>query len=462
MIPPKGGTTNFSGVSKMLSRFQTKCFLFIFLVTTLPTFAQPLTNVHLQQLDAIVGNKKYVNIGEDSHFMLEVHKSIAQMFQHLVEKKKFRVFVFESAWGIDDKFRDFMNSDRTEANSDEQFFLNAFSSKPILKMLIWIREWNRKNPNDKIQIAGYQPEQPVTDFRNLFDFTSKSDKSVLADLKKKAEICRAGTGEFKTDIEFIISTSKRRRGGQMTYSIEERASCNQAIDAIENFIESNKKELIKKNSKNAYLESKLHLKSLRTYLNTLTYTLDNGLNNKNTTVEEQRALQKKVYEEGDKARFEIFEILQQTRYKNKKIFFWMHNWHAMKYSTEVGAFGKDEKEASLPPETISIGMRMAKKYGKDLVTIGNIVPKANCKNPICTSPTVRADSLETKFATHFGTNSGFVNLLKPAETEKTLPLTLPGSLYADIHQGHFVNVVLKRQFDAILYLPETTAVFEDK
>jgi hypothetical protein len=50
-----------------------------------------------------------------------------------------------------------------------------------------------------------------------------------------------------------------------------------------------------------------------------------------------------------------------------------------------------------------------------------------------------------------------VDLRKP---NKTLPLTVPGSLYADINQGTFINVVLKRQFDAIFYLPETTATFE--
>lgn len=444
----------------MLFRFLTKLLLFVFFA--LPIFAQTPKDVDLSQLDAIVGNKKYVNFGEDSHFMTEVHKFVGQAFPYLVEKKGFRVFVFESAWGVDDAFRDFMNSDRTTITGEESFFLNAFSSKNIIKMLIWIREWNRKNPNDKIQIAGYQPEQPVTDFRNLFDFTGKSDKFSSADLKKKAEICRAGTGQFKTDIEFIISTSQRRRSGQLTYTTEERAGCNQAIDEIERFIEFNKKELIKKNSKNAYLESKSHLKSLRTYLNTLTYTLDYGLNNKNASIEQQQALQKKVYEEGDKARFEIFEVLQQTRYKNKKTFFWMHNWHAMKYSSEIEAFGRDEKDGSMPSGTISIGMRMAQKYGKDLIVIGNIVPKAICKNPICTPPPVRADSLETSFQNVFGEKPMLVDMRKITDANRNLPISTSGSIYADINQGHFVKVLLNRQFDAILYLPETGATFEDK
>jgi erythromycin esterase-like protein len=419
-------------------------------------------DLNLAELDAIVGNAKYVNFGEDSHFMTEVHESVAQMFPHLAEKKKFRVFVFESAWGIEDKFRDFMNSDRTEVNADEMFFLNAFNSKPIVKMLVWIREWNRKNPNDKIQIAGYQPEQPVTDFRALWKFTEKSDKFAAADLKKQAEICRAGTGEFKTDIEFISAGSKRRRSGQLTFTTEERAGCNGAIDRIEQFIEQNKKELIKKNSKNAYLEAQMHVKSLRTYMNVLTPTLDFSLVNKNPSYEDQKNLTSKVYEQGDKIRFEIFEVLRQTRYKNKKIFFWMHNWHAMKFAPEVEGFGRTEGEPTLPAGTNSIGTRMAEKYGKDLIVIGNIVPRAVCKNPICTAPPARADLLETKFADYFGTRSAFIDLRNPSEAEKKLPLNATGSIYADLNQGHFAKVILGRQFDAILYLPETTAVFEQK
>lgn len=446
----------------MLFRFQTKLLILVSLFITLPIFAQTPKEVDLTSIDAIVGNKKYVNIGEDSHFMVEVHKFIARAFPYLVEKKGFRVFVFEAAWGTEEAFRDFMNSDRTTVTGEEGLFLNAFNSKQIVQMLIWIREWNRNHPNDKIRIVGYQPEQPVTDFNSLWEFTSKSDKFAAANLKEKAKVCRAGTGEFKTNIEFIIDSSQRRRKNQPTYSPEERTACNQAIDMIEKFIETNKKELVKKNSKNAYLETNAHLISLRVYLNTLTRWLDESLEIKNPSIEQQRKWQKDGYEGGDKGRFEIFEILRQTRFKNKKIFFWMHNWHAMKYSTEIDAFGRDEKDASMPSGTISIGMRMAEKYGKDLVTIGNIVPKAVCKNPICIPPPVRADSLETPFQKIFGDKPMLVDARKITDANRNLPINTAGSIYADINQGTFTKVILSRQFDAILYLPETTATFEDK
>ena len=61
----------------MRFQFQTKLVLFILLISTLPIFGQNSKAIDLTQLDAIVSNKKFVNIGEDSHFMVEVHKFIA-------------------------------------------------------------------------------------------------------------------------------------------------------------------------------------------------------------------------------------------------------------------------------------------------------------------------------------------------------------------------------------------------
>lgn len=418
-----------------------------------------------EELDAIVGDAKYVNFGEDSHFMTGVHRYVAESFKHLAEKKGFRVFVFESAWGIEDALVGFMNSDRTKIEGDESLFLNAFNSKSTVEMLIWIREWNRKNPNDKIRIAGYQPEQPVTDFNALWAFAGKSKNFETAGVKEKAKVCRAGTGEFKGNLDFIGAGSRRRRSGTPTFTAEERADCNKAIDGVEAFIESNKKELIKASSKNAYLESGAHLKSLRTYLNTITPTLDFSLINKNPTPEQQRDLTAKIYHEGDKARWEIFQVLEKTRYGGKKIYFWMHNWHAMKRSGEVGSHGREAKDvaAAIPGGTISMGTRMAQAYGDKLVVIGNLVPKVICNTPRCGPKAIpREDSLETKFASVYGGGSGLLDLRNAVKRESPLPISASGSLYADFHQGHFINVVLNRQFDAIYYLSETGAVFEDR
>lgn len=443
------------------SHLQRLC-LFAVIAFILSSSVPAQKEANFADLDRIVGNAKYVNFGEDSHFMTGVHRFVASTFKHLVETKKFRLFVFEAAWDTEAAFADFMSSERTTAAGEESIYLNAFNSKSTVEMMIWIRDWNRKNPNDKIRFTGYQPEQPVTDMKALWAVAGKSGKFSESDLQTKSKVCRAG--DFKNNLEFIIATGTRRRSGQPTYTADERAACNKAIDAIESFIASNKNEIVKKSSNNHYLEAKANIKSLRTYLNTLSYSLDQSIINKDTTSAELTAQTTKLYEEGDKARFEIFEILRKTRYANLKAFFWMHNWHAMKYSAEIGAHGKEEKDvAAVPANAISMGTRMAAAYGKKMVVIGNIVPKAVCKGPRCTPQFLfRTDSHETKFASFFGAGSGLVDLRRPRKNERDLPIATSGSLYADFHQGHFTNVVLRRQFDAIYYLSETTAVFEDK
>ena len=129
----------------------------------------PAASQPLDRFGAIVGDASTVVYGEDSHGMQSIHEFVPQAFEYLVEKKGFRVFVFEVQWGVTEGLADFMASDRTELGSEESYWLNgAFASKPIAGMLVWIRDWNRRHPNDQIQIVGYQPEQPVTDFKAVF------------------------------------------------------------------------------------------------------------------------------------------------------------------------------------------------------------------------------------------------------------------------------------------------------
>lgn len=373
------------------------------------------------------------------------------MFRFLAEEKGYRVILLEVAWGIDEGFADFMKSDRKELQPDEQFFLNAFNSKETVQLVYWIRDFNRQHPNDPIRLAGFQPEQPVTDFNALWRFTSRSAKFAGADLKGKTAACMASTGEYKTNIEFISFTSKRRRSGQLTYTTAERTACNLGLDDVASFIEQNKKELIAKSSHNDCREAQAHLLSLKTYLNTISRVADAGYEKKPLTPEEQKELGHEGYEEDDKARAEIFQTLYDTRYKGKRIMLWMHNWHAMKHADEVDVVG----EGPIPRGTVSVGERLAQIYGKKLVTIGSLVP---CKQP-CKEPP-REDSLETRFAAALGAGSAIINLKNPALQYRQLPLDMPRSLQAYVNKMYLLGVILDRQFDGIYYLSESKTTFE--
>ncbi len=171
-------------------------------------------DMDLSPLDRIVGDHPIVVFGEDSHGMAAEHSFVRQAFERLAERKHFRVFVFEAQWGLGDVFKDFMASDRTSFTPVEQFFLDgAFVSDDTLKMMIWIRDFNRKHPSDPILVSGFQPEQPVTDLHAAFAFFRRAVPKDADVLVASLASCRAGDTQYTADLDFLSDTFKLRKSG---------------------------------------------------------------------------------------------------------------------------------------------------------------------------------------------------------------------------------------------------------
>lgn len=413
------------------------------------TCPQYLTKQESSKLERIVGDSSLVIFGEPSHGLTAVHCLNAETFRHLVETKGFRVIVFESAWEMDEGYRDFMQSDRKELTGEESFLLNAFNSPPTLDLLYYIREYNRKNPKDPIYVAGFQPEQPVTDAHAISAYASRAAEFPSFDLHAKTATCKAWSDEFSDDIAFIgFSGTRRRKEKLPTYTDQERKQCLDGLSAVEQFLEKNKKDLTDKTSVAQFQEAILHLKSLRNYVGVLSVVLDSSVTHPKMTPEEALKQGHDTYEQGDAARFEVFQTLRQTRYQNKKIFLWMHDWHAARHSDEI------EYPENIPMGTVSVGTRLAKEYGHDLVVIGGIVGCPTCKEGVPT------DAIEKKFSDMFGNKTVLVDLRNPTPAEEKLPLHSAGSLWDQLYKDRLVKIVLRDQFDAIYYLPESKTVFE--
>ena len=399
---------------------------------------------NFEGLDTIVGSARMVNFGEAAHRMIGMHLAATRMFRYLVESKGFRVFVFESAWRVDEVARDFLASNRTALLSNETFFFNAFNSKYTTELLLWSREFNRLNPNDTIRFAGYQPEQPVTDMNALWTLMGKSSKFSAATFRPQLEPCKVLSSNRTSDIDFIIFINQLLQNGQPSYTKEQRSACNAGLNATDKFIEDNRQELIAKTSPVIHREAQAHLISFRSYLNTLMAVSDNLTLTKN--ISEAQTLEQGhiIYEEGDLARFEIFNILTETRYKDKKAMFWMHNWHAMKNSPDVTFLG------GIPNDTISLGTRLARLHcATDYVVIGSVVGCPQCVKPL------REDAFERSFARVLGNKSAIVNMIDVAPQYQNLPFTTPGSLLEQKSGSAIVDVILDLQFDAICYLPRS-------
>lgn len=395
-----------------------------------PPIAAPPAGFDMAAFDRVVGDHAVVIMGEDSHGAAEVHRLIPALFEHLVVHKGFRLFVFESAWAVDEGLRDFMNSDRTSVEGDEAFFLNAFNSAPTVEMLVWIRDWNRANPGDPVRIAGYQPEQPFTDMAAVRAFVAANAPDKAAEIETALAPCKIGDPSYRSNLDFIIAMSGRRRRDNLpSFTPEERQACVAGALRAETLLAG-------LGDANSAQEMRLHLFSLRVYVETLTAVIDDHMFG-NLSVEQAAIQNAAAYTAGDRARFEIFEGLRQTRYGQAKAFLWMHNWHGMKHTGEVGFSGH---------AGISIGTLLADRYGEALTSIGVITPcAAECAEP--------EGSLEPQFRRRFGDAPAVVDFQNGASAAD-LDLSTPGAIVPNLHGGfYFTDVVLNRQWDAVIYVP---------
>jgi erythromycin esterase-like protein len=401
-----------------------------------------------QKLDRIVGEARYVVYGEPSHFLAAVHAFAGDTFLHLVHSKGYRLLVFESAWGLEEVCKDFMGSDRTELTPLEGYFLNAFDSAPTRALLLQIRAFNRQHPQDPILIAGCQPEQPVLDVKAFLKVAALATDYERSGLAGRAAALKVADPKYTSDLDWLRFVVEQRKRRIPTYGDAEREQCLKATAAVEGFLKEHRTELVGRTSATQFEESLLHLRSFRAYVDVLTRAADVRFREKPLTPEEAKQVGGAVYSKGDAARMDVFQTLQATRYGPRKVFLWMHNWHAARRSEQI-EYGRD-----IPPGTFSFTTYLAKAKGKELVALGGIVgdPRIKEKAP--------ADALEQKFAATFGDKVALIDLRRPSPQERALPLTTPGSLWIQVYQDRLEKVNLSEQFDAVYYLPASKTTFE--
>jgi erythromycin esterase-like protein len=413
-----------------------------------PSPAPSRDALDLAPVDGIIGSAPLVALGESSHWDFGVHDVANRLFRYLAEKHGFRVFVLESAWGVDEVSRDFIASGRTDPGPQESFFLNAFGSPATIETIRWIGEWNRAHPSDPVHMAGYQPEQPVMDFRALFALGSRLPEFDATAWIATTAPCKASNPDFKTELDFLAPILKAQRAGKPGFPEADRQACLASIDTLGAWIENHRSALVAASSAGAFREAQAHILSLKTFYGLLMRVADASVD-KTLTPEAAQALAGEVYSKGDEVRTAIFDTLRETRYAGKKMLLWMHNWHAARHADELTMTSDD----GIPRGTVSMGTRLARAHGRNLVVIGSVVPCARCA-------TKRDDALDGVFRAALGDSPALIDTRTPAPAYRALPLAREGSLIDPLYDAAMLGVVLNRQYDALLYLPGSDTILD--
>ncbi len=421
-------------------------------VSFVPPQADPLEQPLLQGIGKTIGDAPIVAFGECSHFLLRIHEFSNTLFRYLVEHKGFRVFLLESAWAANDYLTDFIKSDKPDIEDWMSLYLNAFASPPTRQTLLYIRKFNKEHPGDPLQIAGMQPEQPWTDYRELNATLAKAGLKLPDDIRALIERAVFGGKTFANDIEVVGFHGKMSRAKQRILSDVDLASLKADLDRIDRFLSDNSAAIVRGASEAAYEETKLRVLGLRFYGLTVLTNRDFGLINPNPTAAQIETLTRDMYNAGDAFRFQIIKTQRETRFKGKKIFIWMHNWHAAKRSETINC-----TIAGQPPlGTTSLGTHLFREFGPSYQVVASVVADPNFayKDGVVT--------VDNAFHKLFGDKPAYVDILHLTPGQQSLPLgtALPQLSQIDNMVGG--SIVLKDQFDGIVYLPRSGFTFERK
>jgi erythromycin esterase-like protein len=409
------------------------------------TAFEPLDRPLLEGIARTIGDAPLVAFGESSHYLMSIHEFSNTLFRYLVEHKGFRVFMLESAWAANDYLTDFITSDKTEVEGWASFYMNAFGSKPTEQTLLYIRDYNKKHPEDPLQIAGMQPEQPWTDWRELKTALTKAKLELTADIRNVIDRIVFGGQTFVHDIDVISFHGKMSRAKTRILSEADPTDLARALDGLDAFLKNNETAIVAGTSKAAFAEAKLRVLGLRFYGQQVLPMRDFGLVNPNPSKDQVDTLSRNSYNVVDAYRLRIIQTQQETRFKGKKLFIWMHNWHAAKRSEAI-----DTKLAGAPPlGTTSLGTLLFRALGSSYQVIGSVVA-----NPDFVYKEGQV-TLENSFRKFFGDKPGYVDLLHPTPEQKALPLATALPQYSQIDNQIGGEVVLKDQFDGVVFLPKS-------
>ena len=347
---------------------------------------------------------------------------------------------------------DFIKSDKPKIEGWMSLFLNAFGSEPTEKTLLYIRDYNIKHPDDPLQIAGMQPEQPWTDWTELKAFLAKAALSLPADIASLIDRAVFGGQAFIHDIEVISFHGKMSRAKTRILSDADLDALKAGLDGIDAFLKAHEKALVRAVSRAAFEEAKLRVLGLRFYGLSVLPMRDYGLTHPNPTPAEIEKITHDGYQMGDAFRFQIIKTQRETRFKGQKILIWMHTWHAAKRSEAI-----ETTISGQPPKgTTSVGTRLFREYGNGYKVIHSVVAAPDFKYP------EGVVTIDNAFLKVFGDKPAYVDILHPGAAAKALPLDkfLPQhSLIDNAYGGGFI---LKDNYDGIVYFPKSDLTFSKK
>ncbi len=378
-------------------------------------------------------NRKIIGIGEATHSTKEFHQVRRRFFRFLVEELDYRIFAWEASFGETLEINNYVvNGEGTAEEALSSISSPIFRTEEILNLVEWVREHNKQvSDEEKVRFYGFDMQNDIASFKKLRKIMQKVDRDFIEANNETLEFMEQGKMMF-AEIDK-----------------EKEAELKDFITDLENQVKQKQDEyleIISEKEYNLLKQLVVILEQCRKFC---------------LAVNENAELDIDSWTFRDQSMAENISWMMDFE-DEEKAFVWSHNAHIKKG-------GKPEN-----PESKALGYYLDQKYGEDYYAIGFDFGTGSFKYLDMEEPqpnwegersfeklhedtlAQELDQIQEPFFLDF---TGIPNEgLKEWITQEHRLHTAGTYFHLENIEDHYDKLRLRENFDALIYIPEVSAI----
>lgn len=268
----------------------------------------------LAPLGAVIGDAQVVALGESIHTSRGYYQAKHRVFRYLVEVEGFRVLAFESYWTSAEQvaaYVDTCEGDPVELVKSSLIY--SWAGQSVADLIEWMCGYNQAHPDDPVQFAGFDIQQPWHDGPKLAAFLNEVAPEVAAGFTEGIARCWCGATSSYDDCAVW-------KAGQSGLDEADHAACMAALDGAESWLSEHETAVLGASSEEDLKWATLRLVGLRA--------------NQRKTYHGLAGEWGAMYAARDEGMAYAFNRIRELRFPGAKVAIWAHNWH-IAYGTDL-------------------------------------------------------------------------------------------------------------------------------
>ncbi|HEX2076908.1 MAG TPA: erythromycin esterase family protein [Longimicrobium sp.] len=394
-------------------------------VYALDGIAETLPYTDLEPFSRIVGNTRFVALGESTHASAGYYRAKVRLIRYMVETMGFRVLAFESPWMEAFPAARYVASCTGTPDDALDGLFRVWRDANVRELLRWLCEYNRAHPADPVTFFGFDIQEPWKSAPALHQFVRQAAPPEAA---RSAPLDRCLGATHGSDQFYLSQEYRDHVAGRRNTAAHQ--DCLGGITEMESWIGANAAALQAATSAAAVEEARLALVALRAYEEQLWVPDPGG------------------YQARDYGMAQLLLRLHALHAPGKKTIVWAWNWHIARRYEEVRGWN-DDPDAVVPRQGArAMGGFLTDALGADYLPVALIGYRVYQALP--NGPPVAASPRAVELRLHgLGRDYLLVDLRQPIPGD----LLPPGTTYQVSQEWGDPY----RQFGALLFLEQSPA-----